>query len=128
MRTTHAALCLALALTACRARGSILSEQACDDPPLGLNRIALTASVRDGTVRRLGYSIDAFREMPDRIRYIVSQDRDGTVRSWLITDGGQLRLPRTSLTPEEAALPVGTIWNHPLLVARLETGWSPRTV
>lgn len=34
-------------------------------------------------------------------------------------------MPRTKLTDDECALPIGAIWNHPLLLSRVSDEWDP---
>jgi len=83
------------------------------------------AAAKAGLVRIVGYRPEALREVPEIVRYIVNVDENGLVGSWLVTDGAGLRIPRTQLSEEERQLPIGSIWNHALLVERIETNWRP---
>jgi hypothetical protein len=83
------------------------------------------AALRAKLVKRIGHSSRGEASVPVWVRNAINVDADGRVRSWLVTDGDQ-RIPRQALSAEEQELPIATIWNHPLLVHRISTGWSPR--
>jgi hypothetical protein len=83
------------------------------------------AAIRQGLVQLIGYCVEALRQPPAKVRQAINVDRDGTVRSWLITDGIS-ETPRRDLAPEEEALPIASIWNHGLLIERIVQGWRPR--
>jgi hypothetical protein len=81
-------------------------------------------AVRQKLIRGRGFSADAMRMLPKRMRNVINLNSDGSVASWLITDGIS-NVPRRELTPEEQTLPIAAIWNHPLLVDRIRRNWSP---
>lgn len=83
------------------------------------------AASRSGLVRVVGFHPETLRPLSSMVRYVGNTSEDGRVLTWLITDGASLRQPRTVLSDEEKQLPIGTIWNHPLLVDRIESNWRP---
>jgi len=82
------------------------------------------SAVRARLVKRIGRSETGIPPVPVWVRSAVNVEHDGRVRSWLVTDGKE-RIPRRSLSEAETQLPIASIWNHPLLLERLKTGWSP---
>lgn len=87
-------------------------------------------ALRRKLVRKVGYSTEALRVVPVKRRRELAVDDSGVVTSWLITDGRDRTPKRDSeLTDEEKGLPIASIWNHPLLIERIVSGWMPgRTV
>lgn len=83
------------------------------------------SAVRAGLVRRIGHSGTGAAPVPVWVRNAVTVDTDGTVRSWFVTDGKE-GIPRRTLSEAELEMPIASIWNHPLLLHRLLTRWSPR--
>jgi hypothetical protein len=63
--------------------------------------------------------------LPTRWRRHGVVDRDGRTVNWIVHDEHGDRYPQTALSEDEQALPIGMIWNHALLVNRLEEGWRP---
>src|ERR1051325_9438130 len=83
-----------------------------------------TSSLRNGLVRKVGFCTEAMRVIPPRWSNIISENNDGTVQVWNVCDGNT-RIVRYSLSDDERQLPIGEIINHPALLERLRTGWTP---
>ena len=82
-----------------------------------------TAATRRGLARKIGHLPTSLRKIPIRLRRPGA--RVGTrVTTWIIEDG-ETETIRTSLTPDEARIPIAVIWNHELLLTRVKSGWRP---
>lgn len=53
------------------------------------------------------------------------RDRDGNVLDWFLWNGEQTWQIH-NLTEETKQLSIAAIWNHELLIERIDEGWSPR--
>jgi hypothetical protein len=75
-------------------------------------------------VRKVGHCDNAVRPVPTTLRYLMRHDADGYVTLWDVYD--RVRHNQLAeLTPEQRELPIAQIWNHPLLLARIASGWTP---
>lgn len=66
------------------------------------------------------------RMVPTRWRRAGARAGDGRVITWMVSDHGT-EIMRESLGKEELRLPVASIWNHEMLVHRLQEGWRPES-
>ena len=48
----------------------------------------------------------------------------GRVETWLV-EGPSGMVVKRELSPEELQLPIGSVWNHELLLGRISEGWRP---
>lgn len=46
------------------------------------------------------------------------------IKTWFIEENGKDRIVR-ELSPEEASLPMASIWNHEYLLEKISEGWTP---
>lgn len=88
--------------------------------------LAAHTVLRRKLVKKVGFSPAAMRMIPLKVRTRANRDDEGNVTSWVLTDGTH-QIPKSTrdLTPEEMAMPVGVIWNLPLLCERLQAGLRP---
>jgi hypothetical protein len=70
-------------------------------------------------------------KLPRLLRRAGATLADGTVTSWMIEGGWReflgLKHMTRRLTDAELQLPQAAIWNHAMLVQRIEEGWTPAT-
>jgi len=84
----------------------------------------VVAACRRGLARVVGKEdVSGFR-FP-LMRQPGFRDKDGKVLDWYLWDGEQTS-PLEELTEEMKQLSIAAIWNHELLIERIDEGWSPR--
>lgn len=62
--------------------------------------------------------------VPSTLRRAGAIGPNGEILAWIIEYSEKEEL-RRELADEEKALPIAAIWNHEMLVIRIENGWSP---
>jgi hypothetical protein len=82
------------------------------------------SAVNRGFVERAGH-VSPLREIPSVVRRPGARGQSG-VESWVIeTEGSELL--KTKLTSSERRLPIASIWNHELLLLRINQRWVPES-
>lgn len=63
-------------------------------------------------------------EVPRHLRRAGARSRDQRILSWIIEGNGQETVHK-ELSDAQKRLPIAAIWDHELLVQRIEEKWSP---
>lgn len=85
------------------------------------------AALKRGIVRRVGRAAIPEHALAFPLfRSGVVDSRTGRVNVWWLWDG-EREWRVDELTPEQRRLPLRGIWNDTLLIARIESGWTPET-
>lgn len=64
------------------------------------------------------------REIPQRLRRAGARGADGTVLTWIVSQGNR-EVVKEVLSESERHLPIAAIWNHEMLALRVSEGWRP---
>lgn len=81
----------------------------------------VTAAVAQGLVEVVAHLPPP--DLPERLRRAGA--RSGRrVDTWIIEDGSR-EVVKAKLSEEELRLPIAAIWNHELLVQRIDEDWNP---
>ena len=81
-----------------------------------------TAAVKKKLAMIVGHNEP--HDLPTRFRRPGARSKQGAIQKWIIEDGSTEKL-KTSLTRDEISIPLASIWNHEMLIHKVENGWRP---